>query len=418
MSVPFDNAIMAAGSSRQPIVKSSSHDGYLRNAKVTDRIHIGHAGTHGMVDGMKWHAPVGIILLVAVLASAFFFSGGNRDRGVTTRPVQPPVVAKQDDPAQPRAPATNPVAPAQPASPPYVSIDGSGGTVIAPRRKVDTASAADVYVENGLRYEIYDDIKGKEWHRPIWQSPSIYPYNGAAPSLAFEACRAHVVDNTCPPTADNNFPNDKDREELAVISHATGTEQHQLRFGRTRYLSFLVYFHEVSEVPSLWTLISQVWQVDGNGPPFAIWIKPAKSFAPGQTAQTAPLELRFAARDDTTTDGFTSICEDGDTSVGCPAIIYSKQVMRGRWYHFAFRFQPSHSGDGQIAIWDGGSAIQTRPAVVWSHDWGYATGSRQGSAKDKFDVRVGIYRRQQPRALLVMFDDIRYGPTAASVEPR
>lgn len=309
----------------------------------------------------------------------------------------------------------------------YHDLDGSGAFA-APIPGLDTSTADEIYVEDGKRYEIYEyprDPAAASWHRALWKSGTV-KYSGSY-SFAFEGCWAEMASgslNTCPAERAQIADNATDRVELAIDTWSTGSDAEELKLDRRRYLSFQLYVHSDTEVPRNWTLVQQVWQrlnATGISPPFAIWVKPdSRSVNPS----TDPITLLFLARSDLT-DPAIHYCradyEGGPVPIPapgyqCPAEVYEVQVQRGEWNRFIIQLQPSlHTGGnvGQVAVWRNTSNVTgVTPDAMWQGPWGYAA----TGIEDEFDVRVGIYRREQPRRLKLMFDDVRFGSTAASVD--
>lgn len=206
-----------------------------------------------------------------------------------------------------------------------------------------------------------------------------------------------------------------DRVELAVDNWKVGHDDHEVRFDKYRYVAFMLYIHPHTEVPSSGTLIHQVWQMGIKAPPpFAIWIQPEAGT--GNWA-AAPIELIFVLRNDAT-DPSKRYCSPeraGATyatpaeGTDCPIEMFRVQVGKGQWNRFVVQLKPS-LGDGQLAVWQNRTpAPGVRPDAIYRGPWDCSAGMNQ------FDVRVGIYRRQQSRRLKLMFDNIRLGSTAASV---
>lgn len=291
---------------------------------------------------------------------------------------------------------------------PLVELDGTGGHFIAPQARRDNDAAVRIYLEDDRRFEIYGSDPLVSWQRPLWLSHSTTAPWGRPPTFAFEACAGQVKNGSCSGTRGADHPNIKDRQELAIINHTSSDDREALGFGRTRYLAFSLSFDSVSESPMLWTLIVQAWQPgDGNPPPFAIWLRPSRS---AETSSNLPLELVFATRS-ARTDRNIELCDEGQAAPDCPHVVYSRELDRGKWYRFVVQLRPGFSGDAQVAVWDGRATTQS-PNALSREDWGYPP-QAGGQA---FDLRFGIYRRPQPRALKVFFDDVRYGTTGASVD--
>jgi hypothetical protein len=105
-----------------------------------------------------------------------------------------------------------------------------------------------------------------------------------------------------------------------------------------------------------------------------------------------------------------------------PAVVfYSLQIQKARWYDVTIRLEPSHAGDGiggEVSVWIDKDATVDAPDGQWLGDWGYVPGDLGGVAQngDTFDIRIGVYRRKQPRRFAVFFDEIKVGPTATSVK--
>ena len=301
----------------------------------------------------------------------------------------------------------------------YHDIDGSGRFEM-PNRTIDTNRADEIYRQGDRRYEIYEDPRdpgASSWHRGVWRSGTVR--HGGTHSLAFEACPAEIQGNSqsaCP-AGRSTASNVSDRVELAVDTWKTGNDDEELKLDRIRYLSFQLFIHADTEVPQNWTIIHQAWQVVPKGsPPFAVWILPDTN---SRDLRASPITLLFVARNDVT-DPSLHYCSPERTGgspklpspgTECPIEVHRVTVERGQWNRFVIQLRPSVTSAGQLAIWQNQSKVRNvKPDAVYRGPWGYSFD------KDEFDIRVGIYRRQQPRRLKLMFDDVRFGSTAASVD--
>ena len=285
------------------------------------------------------------------------------------------------------------------AQTPYRALDGRDVEFTMPS-STDSSAATEILLAGGQRYEIYETPTVPAWHRGLWMSGST-PFNGT-PSFSFEGCQGPILDGSadCPSGSFSDNPNHADRVELAIDSWSSGDDMEEVKLGRRRYVSFWVNFHEDTQAPLNWTLVHQVWQRmnASRSPPFAIFVAPDSLLKSNSAKHMAPLVLNFVARN------------DGNFSTG--QTIYSMPIERSQWHQMTFLYQPSlDAAQGLIAFWLDKPTSQV-PDMVWRGAWGYTPTL---PIENQFDVRVGIYRRQQPRRMKVMFNNIKLGPTAASI---
>ena len=268
----------------------------------------------------------------------------------------------------------------------------SPGRFELPNYSVDPNRTDEIYLENSKRYQIYEfprDPALPTWHKGISLEDTLKPGD---PYLVFEGCwdLIPVGSVNCPTGArGREFINISDRVELAVDQWSKGVETQEVKFDTRRYVSFDLYIDPISEKPQNWTLIHQVWQLNGGSPPFAIYLKPS-GFPDGKRPTVT---LMFVVRND-----FENIT------------MHELVVNKGEWHRFTMQLMPSLHSTGQVAMWHNKPATGNRPNAIYRGPWGIST------APNEWDVRVGIYRRQQPRKLKVAFDNLRFGPTASSVE--
>jgi Polysaccharide lyase len=244
----------------------------------------------------------------------------------------------------------------------------------------DDQKSFRIYEQKGLNETTYS-------HRFPWIQTG-GSFQGSN-SLGFDAYAATVM----------NGENVADRAEVALSNY---WDLNALHFGIRQYVRFAFRIEgQYSSSPSNWMLMHQVWQFNTAGypPPFAIYVRP----------NTSPLIIL----DFTVTD-------DNRYNNNNPYVVFSLTADTERWYDVTIQLQPSWNGDtvaGQLAVW-----IDKDPTVdpydaVWYSDWGYKPESEGGvvGMGSNFDVRVGVYRRKQPFGFQVFFDEIKVGPTAASV---
>lgn len=272
----------------------------------------------------------------------------------------------------------------------------SHGRFDLPDYSIDPRRTDEIYLENSKRYQIYEqprDPAEPTWHEGVRRDTTLKADGDEV--FVFEGCwdvvPAGGID--CPETRrGKDFINVADRVELAVDQWSKGDETQEVKLDRRRYVSFDLYIDPKSEKPRNWTLIHQVWQLNGGSPPFAIYVKP-NNWPQGKHPT---ITLQFVVR------------KDFDQTRG--TVVKEIEVTKGQWQHFTIQLNPSLQSTGQLAVWHNKRAIGNRPDVFYRGPWGNA------NAPNEWDVRVGIYRRQQPRKMMVAFDNIKFGSTASSVE--
>ncbi|MGE4488711.1 MAG: heparin lyase I family protein [Kiritimatiellales bacterium] len=264
---------------------------------------------------------------------------------------------------------------------PYVRIDAEDAYFL-PKENPPSYWPGEFF-DNNQVFRVYEH---GSWHvRPWVCTSAVVNVNGSASSIGFHAVAA----------PDNN--NVADRHELCISQN---DDTYALVLNGTRYVAFDFYIDPVSETPRNWTLIAQAWQAcETMSPPFSIYVHSDayNSSYPDATH----LILDFIVRDDL-----------GETT------IWSTTVEKGTWHNLILQLEPSPLGDdktGQIGIY-----FDSQPGdaedYVWRADWGYAPRAANPFIGTTFDVRVGIYRRKSTRAFSWFVDNIRFGPTKASVE--
>jgi hypothetical protein len=200
-----------------------------------------------------------------------------------------------------------------------------------------------------------------------------------------------------------------DRAEVIISSLQ---DANGVRFARMSYVRFQFMIDPTSQPTyngngsSEFLLIHQVWQYSSNAnahanPPFAVFVK--------QDDADAAITLQFRVKTDFTTAGERNV-SDYD-------VVLEQKVTKGKWYEVVEQLTPSESSsgeDGQIAVWFD-VPVCMPPSAVWNGYWGYPVGF--DGHTDEFNVRVGVYRGQQPRPFEVYFDQVKMGGSGASVSP-
>ena len=261
---------------------------------------------------------------------------------------------------------------------PYVRIDAEDAYFF-PKANPPSYWPGEFF-DNGQIFRVYEH---GSWHvRPWICNSTVVNVNGSSNSIGF-----HAV------AAPDNF-NVADRHELCVSQN---DDSYALVLNGTRYLSFDFYIDPVSDIPRNWMIICQAWQAcESMPPPFSIHVRT------NANPVATHVILDFIVRNDQT-----------ETN------IWSVTVEKGTWHNLILQLKPSPLEDdkeGQLAIYydkQPGEAAD----YVWRADWGYAPRAANPFIDSTFDVRVGIYRRKSTRAFSWFVDNIRFGPTKASVEP-
>jgi polysaccharide lyase-like protein len=264
----------------------------------------------------------------------------------------------------------------------YLSLESAS---IQPHTPAPGSLWTRTLFEDQKSYVIYEQ---GSWHQPPWISPTVF-YRGSR-GLGFDAAAA----------PDNQ--NEKDRGELTL---SLQSDANALTFGLRQYVRFAFYVGTGSSAPENFMLIHQVWQYvnspPGYSPPFAIYVR--RDIA----NPAAPIVLEFIAID--------------DSHIASPITFFTQQVVKGQWYDVTMQLQPAYTGSGltgQIAVWFNRVAGVDSPNITWLHDWGYKPDTMGGTpgVHNTFDIRVGVYRQKQRRRFAIFFDEIKVGPTAASVQ--
>lgn len=241
------------------------------------------------------------------------------------------------------------------------------------------------FVDNAQMFRVYEQGL---WHVRPWVSSSLVvnASNTSSSCIGF-----HGI------AAPDNY-NVKDKGEI-VISQKDDSSA--LTLNGLRYLAFDFYIDPVSLTPLNWTLICQALQdaEAGHSPPFAIYVREDSSPAyPDENH----VFLDFVLSNDNVSQ----------------TNVWSTTVEKGTWHHIIVQLKPSplnDGEDGQLAIYydsDPGDGAD----YVWQGDWGYAPHAAEPYVGNTFDVRMGIYRRKQPRAFSWFMDNIRFGSQKSTVE--
>ena len=302
---------------------------------------------------------------------------------------------------------------------PFHSLDGSAGRFERPRPG-EARPAVEMYVEDGKRYAVYEDTEAAPWHRGLWVRPAGHPSGN---SFAFQACAGPATAaDACPTRRSAGARNVADRIELVVDGYKTDRDAEEIKLGVGRYFAFDLMLGTDTEAPLNWTLLQQVYQVqrERTSPPFAIFLRrdPDVPRRRDEDPRQVPLQLVMFVRDDADRARGCSAFEGCGTMVGGEPI----PVRRGEWTRMVLGLRPSAlPAIGRVVLWKDHACLAptTPPDASFRGAWGYAAGDSLNRtydpAFDQFDVRVGIYRRQQPRQLSVYFDEIRLGKTLADV---
>jgi Polysaccharide lyase len=302
---------------------------------------------------------------------------------------------------------------------PFHSLDADLGRFERPRPG-EARPAVEVYVEDGKRYAVFEDAQDQPWHRGLSLRPAGHP-NGA--SFAFRACAGPATaSDACPAQRSAGARNVADRIELLVDGSMTGRVEEDLKFGVSRYLAYDLMLGTDTEAPLNWTLLQQVWQLHNSSPPFAVFLRrdPRVPKTAGEDLRRVPLELVLVVRDEADRGKCTGTQPCGRVVSGTPM-----PIQRGQWTRLVLMLRPSAEPTlGRVLLWRDRACVApgTPPDAVFRGAWGYPARDpvRQtyDPAIDRFDVRVGIYRRQQPRQLSVYFDEVRLGRALGDVTPR
>ena len=184
-----------------------------------------------------------------------------------------------------------------------------------------------------------------------------------------------------------------------------------LRAGSARFLGFAFYMDPSYEQPIRWLLHMQVWQCCSNDtqPPFAFQVLPNATLGSGSIRFVAIKRTDAHLGNPPTSDnGERLVFQDGKDFI---------DLVKGRWYRFVFALQPNpqasddSSTTGRLSLWiDGQLALQHIGA------WSY-TPRPQANVQSTFAVKVGIYRAAQATSQQIAMDVIRWGTSAAAVDP-
>jgi hypothetical protein len=191
----------------------------------------------------------------------------------------------------------------------------------------------------------------------------------------------------------------KDKIELNVVKH-NEPEKLALEGNRARYVAFDFMLDPRYEAPRSWVIHFQAWQCCGKPPPFAIRVAPKRDV-------NSEIEFRFLVRDDVTER--TNPRSEGRE-------IYRMTVARGRWNNMALWLEPSMNDDGRdgrVTLWYNGVQL-----LDYRGDWGYRpvpTRVQGHKLTADFAVKIGIYRPRQTTVQTIYIDNVRFGPTPASV---
>ena len=181
---------------------------------------------------------------------------------------------------------------------------------------------------------------------------------------------------------------DRDRIEFRLV-HGTTDNDDRLKFNQTRKYSFRLYIDSSTERPDgklsesqRWVHFSQIWQRGATGTvPFVISMRPISNNRMGLYATSKA---------------------HGESSITDALGVLDK----GRWHTIEVQVTPrwkNHKdGKGRLKVYFNGSKKVDR-------DTWFATAPGINGAQDRFDVRMGIYRKAQDKKLRILIDDCWYG---------
>ncbi len=269
---------------------------------------------------------------------------------------------------------------------PFVALDFESG-VFAPKGNPPSYWPG-IYTEDETVYRVYEH---GHWHvRPFASSSAVVNVNGSCRSIGFHSVAAPDADNVA------------DRHELCI---AQNDDPYALKLNTLRYVAFDFYIDPATDTPLNWMLICQAWQAcsGGRSPPFSVHVRENAS-------RTYPdsehLILDF------------EVLDDDHAGRGEEMLAWSTEIQKGVWHHLMLGLKPSLPGDqrdGLIEIYLNKSPGED-PDTVWNADWGYTPRAADPFIDSTFDVRIGVYRRKSTRAFAWFADNIRFGPSRASVE--
>lgn len=191
------------------------------------------------------------------------------------------------------------------------------------------------------------------------------------------------------PAAESN-PNLAGRSELFVVAP---DDTYTLKFGEKKYFGFAMKLDKWAfDMPLNWCLFTQVFQNQDPwiySPPFALDFK---------IGQDNPIQYQVETI--------------GTAGLGS-TVRYTGDINRDQWYKFVLALKPGYNGDGTIELW-----VDDVKVYDAQQDWGYAPGTYEGTeVNDSFNFRVGLYRREQPRAFTVYYDQVKYGDSYEEADP-
>lgn len=265
---------------------------------------------------------------------------------------------------------------------PFVALDAEDG-VFAPKENPPSYWPG-IYTEDETVCRVYEH---GYWHvRPFVSSSTVVNVNGSECSIGFHAVAAPDAENVA------------DRHELCI---AQNNDPYALTLGTIRYVAFDFYVDPMTPTPRNWMLICQAWQAcESLSPPFSIHVRENAS---GTYPDSGHLILDFEVRD------------DDHAGRGDEMLAWSTEIQKGVWHHLVLGLRPSGDTNGLIEIYLN-KAPWEPPDTVWNAGWGYTPRTADPFVDSTFDVRVGVYRRKSTRAFAWFADNIRFGPTRASVE--
>jgi len=202
---------------------------------------------------------------------------------------------------------------------------------------------------------------------------------------------AHSLGIQLPAAASN--PNVAGRSEAFVVE---ADDEYALKLGEKKYFGFAIKLDKWAfDMPLNWCLFMQVFQ---NQDPW--------TYSP-------PLSLHFKIAQDNPLKYQVETIGTADMVSTARTVRYTGDINRDQWYKFVLALKPGYNSDGTIELWV--DDVKVYDAAV---DWGYAPGT-YGDVEvyDSFNFRVGLYRREQPRAFTVYYDEVKYGDSYAEADP-